>query len=117
MTEEKQSEYMELLLDHIMKKCLWQFHSRAWDRERQNEHILGMTCDLLCGEEIVPSTPEDKCYYADALDLSRAYRNKFGWLDDLSAQEIRQVMQALREKLDYLTITGSLNEELTDTHY
>ena len=43
LTVEQQDAYVGQLYDHIMKKCLWQFHSRAWDRERQNEHIIGIT--------------------------------------------------------------------------
>lgn len=114
---EQRDAYMELLLDHIMKKCLWQFHSRAWDRERQNEHIVAMTTDLLCGVELAPTTAEDRCYYVDAFDLARAYRNKFVWLTTLSETQIREVMAALKTKLDHLTIHGSLNQELTDAHY
>ena len=34
---------IEQLVDFIMKWCLWQFHSRTWDRERQNEGILTKT--------------------------------------------------------------------------
>jgi nitrogenase delta subunit len=117
LTEALRDEYRELLLDHIMKKCLWQFHSRAWDRERQNENILGMTTELLCGADVTPATHDERCYYVDAFDLARAYRNKFAWLADLSTDQIRAVMAALKTKLDHLTIHGSLNAELTDAHY
>lgn len=109
--------YLADLYDHIMKKCLWQFHSRAWDRERQNEHIIGITTALLCGEDVVPATPEERCYHADALELARAYRARFDWLAGLDTAAIREVMAALKEKLDFVLITGSLNEELTDKHY
>ncbi len=117
LTDEVRDEYRELLLDHIMKKCLWQFHSRAWDRERQNDNILAMTTELLCGVDVQPATPEERCYYVDAFDLARAYRNKFGWLSELSTDQIREVMAALKAKLDHVTIHGSLNAELTDAHY
>jgi nitrogenase delta subunit len=117
MDEEKVVEYREQLLDHILKKCLWQFHSRAWDRERQNENIVAMTTKLLCGEELIAETPEDRCYYVDAFDLARSYRIRFAWLADLSTEQIKQVMASLKERLDFLLITGSLNAELTDTHY
>jgi nitrogenase delta subunit len=117
LTDELRDEYRELLLDHIMKKCLWQFHSRAWDRERQNENILAMTTELLCGADVTPSTPDERCYYVDAFDLARAYRNKFAWLAELSTDQIREVMAALKTKLDHVTIHGSLNAELTDAHY
>ena len=36
-------QQIEQMIDYIMKKCLWQFHSRSWDRERQNAQILGTT--------------------------------------------------------------------------
>ncbi|MFT3959108.1 MAG: Fe-only/vanadium nitrogenase subunit delta [Desulfovibrio sp.] len=41
------SENVEVVIDYIMKKCLWQFHSRAWDRERQNEGIMTQTMQIL----------------------------------------------------------------------
>lgn len=117
LTVEQQDAYVGQLYDHIMKKCLWQFHSRAWDRERQNEHIIGITSRLLCGQEVVPATPAERCYYADAYDLARAYRIRFAWLADLDAAQIQQLMSVLKDKLDFVLITGSLNAELTDTHY
>lgn len=117
LTQAQREEYRELLLDYIMKKCLWQFHSRAWDRERQNEHIMAMTTELLCGVDVQPATPEERCYYVDAFDLARAYRIRFDWLTDLSTDQIRDVMAAVKTKLDHLTIHGSLNAELTDALY
>ncbi|MEE9964966.1 MAG: Fe-only nitrogenase subunit delta [Propionicimonas sp.] len=117
LTQAQRDEYRELLLDYIMKKCLWQFHSRAWDRERQNEHIMAMTTELLCGVDVQPATPEERCYYVDAFDLARAYRIRFDWLTDLSTDQIRDVMAAVKTKLDHLTIHGSLNAELTDALY
>jgi Fe-only nitrogenase delta subunit len=111
------NQRMEQLLDYIMKKCLWQFHSRAWDRERQNKEILAKACEILCADPLKLDTPEDRCYWADAVCLVDAWRTRFDWLVTLSADEIRPLMQALRERLDFLTISGSLNEELTDQNY
>ena len=115
--EDLRTQRIEQLVDYIMKKCLWQFHSRAWDRERQNEHIIGITSQLLCGQEVVPATPAERCYYADAYDLAMAYRNRFAWLAELDTAQIQQLMSVLKDKLDFVLITGSLNAELTDTHY
>lgn len=50
MEETAMKEQVSQLVDYIMKKCLWQFHSRAWDRSRQNENILGMTSNILLEE-------------------------------------------------------------------
>jgi Fe-only nitrogenase delta subunit len=100
-----------------MKNCLWQFHSRVWDRRRQNEGILSKATQILCGEEPSLETPEDRCYWVDAVCLTEAYKSLCPWIADLGTEEIRNLMQGLHERLDYLTITGSLNLELTDEHY
>jgi Fe-only nitrogenase delta subunit len=108
---------IEPMIDYIMKKCLWQFHSRAWDRKRQNEEILKITTQLLCKEPVEPESAFDKCYWVDAVCLAEAYQSRFPWLATLAQEEIRALMRALHERLDHLTITGSLNAELTDQHY
>lgn len=105
------------LEDYIMKKCLWQFHSRAWDREKQNEGILTKTMQILCDEPVDKETPADRCYWVDAVVLAEAYKERFQWLNTMSKAEIKELMQALKERIDFLTITGSLNEELTVKQY
>lgn len=42
--EDTLKDRVEQLVDYIMKWCLWQFHSRAWDREKQNEGVLTKGC-------------------------------------------------------------------------
>jgi Fe-only nitrogenase delta subunit len=110
-------ERMEALIDYIMKHCLWQFHSRAWDREKQNAGILGKTTELLCGEASKSDTPADRCYWVDAVCLADAYRERFPWLAGMAPDAIKELMAAVHERLDHLTIKGSLNLELTDQHY
>ena len=108
---------VEELVDYIMKWCLWQFHSRAWDREKQNEGILTKTRQLLCEEEVQLETPADRCYWVDAVILAKEWRATYPWLSTMDKPDIKLLMQALKERLDYLTITGSLNEELVDPKY
>ena len=110
-------QQIEQMIDYIMKKCLWQFHSRSWDRVRQNAQILGPTTALLCAEQVELSTPEQRCYWADAVCLADAFRERFAWLASMDKETIRTLMQGLHQRLDFLTITGSLNAELTDRHY
>lgn len=112
-----QDEQVELMVDYIMKHCLWQFHSRNWDREKQNAGILGKTRQLLCDEPVELGTPADRCYWVDAVVLADAYRTRFAWLQAMSHEAITTLMTALHQRLDYLTITGSLNAELTDKRY
>lgn len=108
---------IEQLVDYIMKNCLWQFHSRAWDRKRQNENILGMASQLLCEETIDLGTPEARCYWVDAVCLVDAYKKRYSWINALDKPQIKALIQGLHERMDYLTITGSKNAELTDQHY
>ena len=105
------------LEDHIMKTCLWQFHSREWDRWRQNEHILGQATSLLCDESVDISTNELKCYWVDAVSLVHNFKKKYLWINDLSNDEKKEIMRLLKARIDYTTITGSLNKELTAKHY
>ena len=110
-------EKIEQLVDYIMKNCLWQFQSRAWDRKDQNEGIISRTALLLCEEEVVLATPSDRCYWVDAVCLKDAFVERYSWLSEMSNAEIKDLMKGLKERLDYLTITGSLNKELSDPNY
>lgn len=101
----------------IMKHCLWQFNSRGWDRRKQNAGIVGQTAQLLCDEPIDISTPQQKCYWVDAVMLDRAYRELCPWLADMSKDEIKALMTLLNARLDWLTIDGSLNQELVVVNY
>jgi len=108
---------VEELVDYIMKKCLWQFHSRAWDRRDQNAGVLTKTRQLLCGERVALETPLDRCHWVDAVILAEAYRARYPWVNELAKEDLAEVMTRLHERMDYLTIDGSLNQELTDQHY
>jgi len=115
--EDTLKDRVEQLVDYIMKWCLWQFHSRAWDREKQNEGVLTKTKQLLCEEPVEHETPADRCYWVDAVILARDFKATYPWLGALDKTDIKVLMQALKDRLDYLTITGSLNQELTDPKY
>lgn len=115
--EDIMSDKIEQLVDYIMKHCLWQFHSRSWDREKQNEGILTKTMQILCEESVETATPADKCYWVDAVCLADAFKTRYPWVAAMEKAEIKLLMQGLKERIDYLTITGSLNAELTDPHY
>jgi len=115
--EEPRKERIEQLVDYIMKKCLWQFHSRAWDRRDQNEGILTKTKQILCDEKVNLETPTDRCHWVDAVLLAEAFRERYSWLQTTPKEEIAVIMKGLHDRMDYLTIDGSLNQELTDQHY
>lgn len=105
------------LENYIMKNCLWQFNSRGWDRRKQNAGILGKTTQLLCGEPVDISAPLEKCYWVDAVMLDRAYRQHFPWITAMAKDDLKALMQLLHARMDWLTIDGSLNLELTVVNY
>jgi len=115
--EDSMKDRIAQLENHIMKHCLWQFHSRTWDREKQNEGILTKTMQLLCDEPVKRDTPADRCYWVDAALLAEAFKTRYPWLLKMDKADIKLLMQGLKERMDYVTITGSLNLELTDQHY
>jgi Fe-only nitrogenase, delta subunit len=115
--ENNMQDQIEQLVDYIMKWCLWQFNSRAWDRENQNEGILTKTMQILCDEQVEKETPADRCYWVEAVVLARDFKINYPWLSKMESNEIKLLMNGLKERIDYLTITGSLNEELTTKRY
>jgi len=115
--DDSRKDKVEQLVDYIMKWCLWQFHSRAWDREKQNEGVLTKTMQLLCEEPVDCETPADKCYWVDAMVLAKDFKETYPWLGTMDKPDIKILMQDLKDRIDYLTITGSLNKELTDQRY
>lgn len=110
-------ERIAQLEDYIMKNCLWEFNSRAWDRKNQNEGILKRTMQLLCGEEVEKEKPNDRYYWAEAVYLTEIFKKRYSWILTMNKEEIKELIKGLKDRLDYTTITGSLNKELTDPLY
>ena len=115
--EDMMKDQVDQLVDYIMKWCLWQFNSRAWDRKDQNEGILTKTMQILCEEPTEHDTPADRCYWVEAVMLARDFKSTYPWLSKMDNNEIKLLMQGLKERIDYLTISGSLNKELTNPTY
>nr|BAA86282.1 dinitrogenase delta subunit [nitrogen fixing bacterium ANFK33] len=118
MDENTAQEKMKQLEWYITKHCLWQYNSRGWDREIQNERILMKTRQILCGENArEDNSYADRYYWSEAITLAGAFKRYFPWLEDMTKDEIATVMQMLKEKMDYTMIKGSLNLELTKEKY
>jgi nitrogenase delta subunit len=111
-------EKMAQLEWYITKHCLWQFNSRGWDRLIQNERILTKTKQLLCGENArEDDSTADRYYWSEAMSLVNAFGRYFPWLAQTGKEDIAQIMQLLKEKMDYTMVTGSLNQELIKQQY
>jgi Fe-only nitrogenase, delta subunit len=110
-------EKVEQLVDYVMKWCLWQFNSRAWDRENQNNNIIPKATQILCGETPKHDSPADQCYWVEAAVLAKDFKEAFSWLGRMSKDDIATLMDAFKARIDYLTITGSLNAEIHNPQY
>ena len=104
----------EELTAYIQERCLWQFHSRAWDREENINGVLKKTAELLTGEQVVLETLTDRGFYADAKLLADQMKTRFSWLSEMDNAQKKAVLESVREKLIGIAITNSLNGEL---HY
>jgi nitrogenase delta subunit len=118
MDKKTAEEKMALLEHYITKHCLWQYNSRGWDREIQNERILSKTKKVLCGENARENDSNaDRYYWSEAMTLAEAFKRYYPWLEETSKEDIAEIMQMLKEKMDYTMIKGSLNVELTKEQY
>ncbi|MBM9614106.1 V-containing nitrogenase subunit delta [Desulfobulbus rhabdoformis] len=108
---------IEQLTEYIQKDCLWQFFSRAWDREENIEGVLNGTEALLTGPVEEATSDMDRCHMADAKVLSRAFTSSFGWIRDMNKEELHALFQGVKQRMREIVITSSHNEELHVKNY
>jgi vanadium nitrogenase delta subunit len=111
------NEKVEQLVTFIQENCLWQFFSRTWDREENIEGVLTKAVELLTGKESKLETTADKCFHADARILIADFKTTFPWIKDISADELTNILSGVKERMRYITITASKNEELNVQNY
>lgn len=100
------------LVNYIQERCLWQFFSRANDREENISGVLEYLADLLIGANPQPTTPLDRCHFANANHLAREVKAAFPWLQEMSQDSLRTLIHAVMDRLREITITNSKNGEL-----
>lgn len=111
------SEKLEALFGYIQERCLWQFFSRTWDRQENINGVLNKAEEMLTGQPVSRETPMDKLLYADALIMVKDFKERFPWLNDTTAADIRQLMADLKARLVETAITKSTNRELNHHLY
>ncbi|HMA64458.1 MAG: Fe-only/vanadium nitrogenase subunit delta [Fibrobacterota bacterium] len=102
----------EEMVNYIQSRCLWQFFSRSWDREENIDGILTGTERIFCEEPPVLETDADRCWHADARILASDFRREFPWIKELTKEEIKIVLSAVKLRMKDIVITKSMNEEL-----
>ena len=117
MQEIAMQEKVNEILSHIQERCLWQFHSRTWDREQNINGVLNDVAKMLTGEAVVAETPMEKSFYADAKILVEQIKEKFSWINEMGDSEKKEIIEAIKAKLIDITVTKSLNGELNVPFY
>ncbi len=107
----------EEITAYIQERCLWQFHSRSWDREENINGVINKAAAILSAQQLVLETLIDKLHYADAKILVDDLKARFSWLSEMKNADIKTVLELVRQKLLHIAITGSLNSELNHSLY
>lgn len=110
-------EKIDAVVEHIQGRCLWQFFSRAWDREENIEGVLEMTSQLLAGQEPAAASDQERCHLADARILSRELASDYPWIGQTSPEDLKAVIQGVKERMREIVIDKSRNEELRVQNY
>lgn len=100
------------LVAFIQERCLWQFASRAPDREENIRGVLNFLHLLLTGQSVPMATPMDRCHFANANHLAGEVRQAFPWVNQLGAQDLDKAIGEAIARLEEITITQSKNGEL-----
>ncbi len=110
-------ERVDELLEYVEEKCLWQFFSRAWDRQENIDGVLDQTANLLAGHAPRLATPMERLFYADAKIMVDDLHSRFPWISESGEAEIRQLLDGLKGRLVENVITKSTNRELNQHLY
>lgn len=102
----------EELVKFIQERCLWQFASRAHDREENINGVLSMMEEILSGRPPRLETPMDRCHFANANQLVPEVTQAFPWLKELPKDELSRTVSEAVERIREVTITRSQNGEL-----
>jgi V-containing nitrogenase delta subunit len=107
----------EELVAFIQERCLWQFVSRANDREENINGVLTCMEEILKGESPKLETPMDRLHFANANRLAQEVKVAFPWLQELPGEEMKEVVSGTIARIYELTVKKSLNGELNIPGY
>jgi nitrogenase delta subunit len=111
------SERSDEIVAFIQERCLWQFFSRAWDREENIQGIIDILGQIIKGEHITLETPSDRCLYADAKILAGQIKERSPWISQVTAEQLDDTLATVKARLTEITITKSQNIELRVAGY
>jgi len=110
-------EKSEALVTFIQQHCLWQFASRARDREENIDGVLSLLGILLTGGSPKLQTPMDRLHFANANGLAAEVKSEFPWLTRLGKEELFHVVEEVIMRINEITVKNSKNVELHQPGY
>jgi hypothetical protein len=111
------SEKSEALVTFIQQRCLWQFASRAHDREENIDGVLSLLGIILTGGSPKLQTPMDRLHFANANHLAAEVKSEFPWLSHLGKDELFAVVSGVIKRITQITVKNSKNGELNQPGY
>jgi V-containing nitrogenase delta subunit len=105
-------EKTESLVALIQQRCLWQFVSRAHDREENIDGVLTLVGILLTGGAPKLETPMDRLHYANANSLVTEIKTELPWLSHLGKDDLFTVVTGAIKRIHEITVKKSKNGEL-----
>jgi vanadium nitrogenase delta subunit len=111
------NEKVRQLYDYVQERCLWQFYSRAWDREANISNITRMAGEIISGRTPKLETLMDHQFYADAKELASGLKQRHAWVAAATPDEVAKAMDELRDELLDLAVKNSSNGELNYSLY
>ncbi|OPX43394.1 nitrogenase vanadium-iron protein delta chain [Ruminiclostridium hungatei] len=106
------------LYKFFQQRYLWQFYSRAWDRDENINGILDKLPVIFSGgQPEVADTLKDRAFYAEARIVAMEVTERYPWVKDMDVSQLKSTIDAVKEKIIDVTITKSQNGELNIQNY
>ena len=106
------------LYKFFQQRYLWQFYSRAWDRDENISSIFGKLPSILSGEILnISDSLKEKAFYAEAKTVAIEIKERFPWISEMDKSQIKSLVAEVKAKIIDTTITKSQNGELNIPNY
>jgi hypothetical protein len=105
------------LVAFIQERCLWQFASRAHDRDENINGVLSLLGVILTGDSPQLETPMQRLHFANANLLAKEVKVAFPWLAEIPKEDMQGVLSGAIARIHELTVEKSLNGELNQPGY
>lgn len=101
------------MYEFMQERFLWQFYSRAWDRENNMDGIFKVVEALLTGEKVERGTDNmSRYFYAEGYEVTSEMKKKLEWIEKTSTDDMKEILKLVHAKLVDVMITNSINGEL-----